>query len=266
MQQGHRSGHTEQVITGRQPDPRETFIGNQSPEAQESFPGRKESCLHEHQWHGADRSRAPAWGTCFRGNTTCGARVLWDVERALPLCLYHGVLHFYHSTVVPESNRSWSTPPENCLALWSAKAALWIVGCKAGAWRNSARTFAWTVCSVWHILGESQSCLPAPAWSSCSLRWITALSTQQSLISTYHIPVSHKEVLLLPNHLGKEDSSNQKADLQKKCGGLSERDLWPWRQRSLPWWDKLGSLQMVALSRSIAPAHPTMYQGEWVPL
>lgn len=46
----------------------------------------------------------------------------------------------------------------------------------------------------------------------------TALSTQQSLIRTYHIPRSHKEVLLLPNHLGKDDSSNPKADLQKKRG------------------------------------------------
>ena len=63
-------------------------------------------------------------GVRASGKTTCEARVLWDVERALPLCLYHGVLHFYHSTVVPESNCSRSTPPENCLALSSAKAAL----------------------------------------------------------------------------------------------------------------------------------------------
>lgn len=61
------------------------------------------------------------------GNTTCGARVLWDVERPLVLCLvllYHGVLHFYRSTVVPESNHFRSTPPENCLALSSGQAAL----------------------------------------------------------------------------------------------------------------------------------------------
>lgn len=54
--------------------------------------------------------------------------------------------------------------------------------------------------------------LPAPLGES------TALSTQQSLIRTYHIPRSHKEVLLLPNHLGKDDSSNPKADIQKKRG------------------------------------------------
>lgn len=97
------------------------------------------------------------------------------VKRALALCLVllnHGVLHFYHSTVVPESNPSRSTPPENCLALSSGKAALWIVGYRAGTWRNSAWTFAWTLCSVWYTLGENRSCLPAPAWSSCSLGWI----------------------------------------------------------------------------------------------
>lgn len=43
MQQGHRNGHTEQVITERQPDPRETFIVNQSLEAQESLLGHMES-------------------------------------------------------------------------------------------------------------------------------------------------------------------------------------------------------------------------------
>lgn len=119
------------------------------------------------------------------GLVCCGTFWLFSC----PSCITHSVLRAQHtSTVVPESHCSQSRPPENCLATLRDRAALGIVGSRAGAWLNSPWTYAWTLCSVQHHPRRKLK-LPACPWPAPCLRWLyCSPSAWQSLINTYHIP------------------------------------------------------------------------------